>query len=453
VVCHPRPHQANEWGTSVTLLITLVLITGINLLFWSTVGAVRFLEEKLLHRRGRHHRPASETQIEAPIPTEVAVLIAAHNEELVVQKTLESASAFVPLTNIYVVSDGSRDTTADKARASGVNVLELNPNRGKGGALAAAINHFELCQRYEVVLLLDADTVLSPDYLETGLPMFADPKVAAVSGRASNIWHPRLLTLRGQFLAAYRELIYVRMQEFIKYGQAWRHANAVVIVPGFASMYRTSALAKIEVNAPGLVTEDLNMTFEVHHRRLGRIAFHPRAAVGYTQDPDTYGDYIRQVKRWTLTLWQTVRRHGPLHRGRFGATLLLYLAELLTSSIFAVIMLPMLMLKMCVQMHWIDLGPAGTVGWLFQVFSVQTVLIGVVLPQYVFTILVATMRRRPRYLLLGLGFPILLIIDAAITLYTLPRAWIERSTGAWTSPTRRTLEPVTGPVSLNRKGP
>ena len=76
---------------------------------------------------------------------------------------------------------------ADVARAAGANVLELTPNRGKAGALAAGIEHFQLCRRFQVVLLLDADTHLAPDYLATGLPLFDDPEVVAVAGRARTI--------------------------------------------------------------------------------------------------------------------------------------------------------------------------------------------------------------------------------------------------------------------------
>ena len=36
--------------------------------------------------------------------------------------------------------------------------------------------------RFPVVLLLDADTRLSPNYLNTGLPLFNDHDVAAVLG-------------------------------------------------------------------------------------------------------------------------------------------------------------------------------------------------------------------------------------------------------------------------------
>ena len=206
------------------------------------------------------------------------MLVAAHNEELVIADTIRAASQLVDLTNIHIISDGSTDTTATVARAAGANVLELNPNRGKAGALAAGIEHFELCRRFAVVLLLDADTHLAPDYLVTGLPLFDDPGVVAVAGRARTIDDRGSATRLGRFLVAYRERLYVIVQLLMKFGQAAKWANAVTIVPGFASMYRTDALQHIDVRGAGLVIEDFNMTFEIHAKKLGRIEFHPSAA-------------------------------------------------------------------------------------------------------------------------------------------------------------------------------
>src|SRR4029450_7121923 len=97
-------------------------------------------------------------------------------------------------------------------------------------------------------------------------------------------------------------------------------------------MYRTRILSSIDIDAPGLAIEDFNMTFEVHARRLGRIAFHPGRAIAYTQDPHTLRDYSKQVERWSLGFWQTLRRHG-LHVGRFWCLLAAFVAEVLTSSV------------------------------------------------------------------------------------------------------------------------
>ncbi len=204
-------------------------------------------------------------------------MIAAHNEQLVIEKTLDSATAQVPVRQVYVASDGSTDATAQLALERGANVLELNPNRGKAGAIVAAIEHFELAARYDVVMLLDADTVLAHDYLDSSLSLFDDPVVVAVAGRASTIFSPPPDTLAGRILVTYRQRVYLAVQYLLKYGQASRHINVVSIVPGFASMYRTSVLGSIDIDAPGLSIEDYNMTFEIHAKSLGRIAFNPRA--------------------------------------------------------------------------------------------------------------------------------------------------------------------------------
>jgi hypothetical protein len=72
----------------------------------------------------------------------------------------------------------------------------------------------------------------------------------------------------------------------------------------------------------------------------------------------------------------------------------------------------------------------------------ETLAVGVLLPDYLTTLLVAALQRRPKYLLFLPFFVLMRVVDAAITLYTLPRAFVARSTGRWTSPTRRPPELV-----------
>lgn len=273
--------------------ILVVLVLGVTTTLWSVVGLGRLAGFQFAGsaRRPRSGRGVAPIRRSGRIGTDrVAVLVAAHNEEPVIAATVAVARGQVPAGNVFVVSDGSADGTASVARSAGATTLELDPNRGKAGALAAGIETFDLCGRFDVVLLLDADTHLAPDYLRSALPLFDDPEVVAVAGRARTIDDRASPTRVGRFLLAYRERLYLIVQLLMKFGQAARWANAVTIVPGFASMYRTSALAQIDVIGAGLVIEDFNMTFEVHARRLGRIEFHPWAAVAYTQDPDRLGD-------------------------------------------------------------------------------------------------------------------------------------------------------------------
>ena len=457
----------------------LILVLGISTTFWALVGLGRVLDARFRSPRpalrpslqgpnngaDRHGRPGAASSsfgsrdrlqrdgVDWVQPSDVAILVAAHNEELVIDQTISAASALVDVANVHVISDGSKDSTAAVARGAGANVLELNPNRGKAGALAAGIEHFELCRRYKVVLLLDADTHLAPDYLSTGLPLFNDPEVVAVAGRAKTLDDMAPPTRFGRFLVAYRERLYLIVQLLMKFGQATRWANAVTIVPGFASMYRTDALQHIDVVGAGLVIEDFNMTFEIHAKKLGRLEFHPSAATAYTQDPDTFRDYKSQVRRWILGFWQTVRRHR-IQPSVFGVTLLVFIVELVTSSMMFVLLIPVLTVSMLASvLAGVIPDPAAWVLWVGDLLQPQSVVVGVLIPDYLLTIMAALILRRPRYLLLGLAFPLMRIVDAALCLKVLPKAFAGSSSGVWVSPTRRAIAPAGGiPAARNRSG-
>jgi cellulose synthase/poly-beta-1,6-N-acetylglucosamine synthase-like glycosyltransferase len=294
-------------------------------------------------------------------------------------------------------------------------------------------------------MLLDADTRVQPGYFEAALPLFDDPAVAAVAGCVRTD-RGRRLSAAGNLLVGHRQRIYAVGQRVMKFGQTWRRANATHIVPGFASLYRTAVLPRIEMNPPGLVIEDFNMTFEVYQKRLGKVAF-SLAAVAVTQDPDNFGDYVRQTRRWALGLWQTVRRHPP-RANLFSAMLALLLLELVSASLLF-LLLPLVLVILAVP--YLDAAALALPGFgaahavVAAHMNLRTVLLGVGLPDYAMTILAAAVERQPRLLLYGLAFPVLRVIDAAIGISAIPLAWLARSTGRWKSPARRTAAPHPAP--------
>ncbi|MCA1697221.1 MAG: glycosyltransferase family 2 protein, partial [Actinobacteria bacterium] len=304
--------------------------------------------------------------------------------------------------------------------------------------LEEAIERFGLVQRFKAVLLLDADTTILPGYFDAALPLFDDPQVVAVAG-AVRIQYERGLSLIGKVLVCHRQRIYAISQRLLKFGQTWRFTNATHIVPGFASMYRTAVLPQIEMNPPGLVIEDFNMTFEIYQKRLGKVAF-TLGAVAVPQDPDNLRDYVRQIKRWGLGLWQTVRRHPPRFN-LFSAMLTGLLLELLTSSMFF-LLLPFLVVVLAVPAVYPDAlswpGIASLHGVVAAHMTLQVLLLAVTGADLALTCVVALIERRLRFLLLWIFFPFLRVLDAAIALYVFPRAWLS-STGRWTSPARRAV--------------
>lgn len=85
----------------------------------------------------------------------VTAIIPAYNEEQTIGNVIDCVKHVDKVKKIIVVSDGSTDGTADIARASGVDVIELAENVGKGGAIKAGVNE---CGT-EAILFLDADLI------------------------------------------------------------------------------------------------------------------------------------------------------------------------------------------------------------------------------------------------------------------------------------------------------
>jgi biofilm PGA synthesis N-glycosyltransferase PgaC len=449
--------------------VMVILVFGANTTLWGSVGLARLAEGLVRgarprrRPRGRHasavvagRDPEQTQEIVLAVRADgrpyrpgnltvrdVAVLIAAHNESVVISESLAAIVRLVPKSNVHVVSDGSTDDTAALARAAGVNVMQTETNLGKAGALRAAIDHFRLVEKFAVVMLLDADTRVQPAYFSSALPLFDDPRVAAVAGCVRTMWERRL-TAMGTLLVAHRTRVYAMAQRVLKFGQTYSRINATYIVPGFASMYRTDVLPHIDMNPPGVVIEDFNMTFELYQKRLGKVGF-SLGAIAVTQDPDTLRDYLKQTKRWALGLWQTVRRHPP-KANLFSAMLWLILIELLTSSLLF-LFLPLLVIILLVP----DFVTAALTVPVFDTVhaaiasyvNLPDLCYGIVLPDIALTVLVAIVERRPRLLLGTVFFLPLRVFDAGIALYTLPLAWLTRSTGRWTSPTRRALSAET----------
>ncbi len=84
----------------------------------------------------------------------VAAAIPAYDAAPSVGAVVQGTRAVVP--DVLVVDDGSRDATAETARAAGARVLSQPVNRGKGAALALALSEL-FGEGFDGVVTLDAD--------------------------------------------------------------------------------------------------------------------------------------------------------------------------------------------------------------------------------------------------------------------------------------------------------
>jgi biofilm PGA synthesis N-glycosyltransferase PgaC len=453
----------------VETILVLGSVAGVSFGFWLSVGAIRRLSSFKLAALFTTPRARGQKLAHRIAPEQVAAVIPAHNEEAVIQRCIASLSRCIPPMQVFVASDGSTDGTVELARSLGCNVTDIRPNGGKAKALQYVIDREELCSRFKAVLFVDADAEIDPSYLANALPLFDDPDVAVVAVHVMSTWRAdwfpdrrcirdilsgasiatagRVLSGMGKLLyTAYRVRLYRLIQGVYQYGQSSRLLDVSYIAPGVGSIYRTTALAHIDIAAPGLVIEDFNMTFEVHRKHLGRVAYTPSARC-YSEDPFTFRDYFKQIGRWYLGFWQTVRRHG-LRLDKFSFFLLLFTAETLLFSLL-IMLLPVLVVLhafLGVDAYAISASPLGIVE-----VTPYRLVAAYLIADISCTVFVAIYDRRPEILLFAPAFPVLRMVDATTYLTSLLSSLRRADDGKWVSPARQAShEPITSEEHANR---
>jgi len=130
----------------------------------------------------------------------VAAIVPALNEESTIGEVVSVLRSSPLIGEVIVVSDGSVDQTAEKARLAGATVFELPTNAGKGAAMLHGLARTDA----PVVLFFDGDLLgLTADHVEClALPVLSGSRVMNVGirdrGRAVNRLVARLPLIGGQ---------------------------------------------------------------------------------------------------------------------------------------------------------------------------------------------------------------------------------------------------------------
>lgn len=228
----------------------------------------------------------------------LALLIAAYNEELVLAKTIRSAiAAGMKPDHIYVVDDNSSDTTSDVARSllPAANVIKVKRS-GKGLAISRAARRFKLSSRYRWIHIADADGAFAPNYFKVFRRELRTENAAATG---------YIRSLPGKRISEYRVYEYTVGMEIHRRIQTL--LNVVPVIPGPTSCFRADVFEKVNFDNRSL-TEDFDVTLQLHRKKLGKIQFIP-GAVAYTQDPKSLKDYTKQIQRWNRGGLQSMLRY------------------------------------------------------------------------------------------------------------------------------------------------
>jgi cellulose synthase/poly-beta-1,6-N-acetylglucosamine synthase-like glycosyltransferase len=302
------------WG--MFSLITWILLISLIVIFY-----INFVSVPLaIYQKRREIRQAASLSY---CPS-VSILIPAHNEEKVLDKAIESVlEAFYPNDKeIIVIDDGSTDRTYEVAESfcdRGLKVIR-RPNGGK----AVALNHGLLFARGEIIIMVDADSLVGKNTLIELVQPFRDPEVASVAGNIKVLNRVNWLT-RCQAL------------EYIANINVYRRAldvfGSVTVVPGSLGAYRREVLEGSGFYDLDTLVEDFDVTIKA--LKTGKVVQSSSSAVAYTEAPQTLGGLIKQRLRWYRGNFQAVWKHrDAAFNARYGFLQKLVFPFLVVSMLF-----------------------------------------------------------------------------------------------------------------------
>jgi cellulose synthase/poly-beta-1,6-N-acetylglucosamine synthase-like glycosyltransferase len=246
-----------------------------------------------------HGKPAHGPQLS------VAFLIPAHNEARDLAECIRAIDAaavgYPGGCKLYVVDNDSSDNTRAVAREvlaqchSVKGEVLLCPTPGKSRALNLGLSRIT----DDVVIRIDADTIVSPSLLGTVVPWFWDESVGGVSG----------LPLPNE--ATPRWLYPLRIAE-VYYGVAFLRvaqgaADAIMVMPGMIAAYRRTLVEELGGFAEGINGEDADITM-----RIGRLGYRIVTDLDVrvrTEVPETLAHLREQRQRWARGLFHMAGRN------------------------------------------------------------------------------------------------------------------------------------------------
>ena len=258
-----------------------------------------------------------------PARARFAVLIAARNEELVIGPLINSLLTQdypAELYDIWVIPNNCTDHTAQAARSFGARVLPCaRPVRTKGEVLRYAYERLR-GRGYDAWCVFDADNLVHRRFLAEMNSAWLAGAQAAQGFRDSK--NPYDTPLSGC-----SSLYYWMLNRFHNGGRAGLDLSALITGTGF--MISSRLLDRLGGWNSETISEDLELTAQCVLAGE-RVWWAPRA-ITYDEQPLTWGESLKQRRRWTSGTLQVAGRYLPLLARALWTAPSLALADLMAT--------------------------------------------------------------------------------------------------------------------------
>lgn len=284
-----------------------------------SINCLPFLQQK----QKKRYRPGPVSE------KSISVLIPCYNEEKMIKTSIENMKTltYESLEIIYI-NDGSSDNTQEKLqqllhltqashvplnkikhkKASNFFQSQLYPNifvldkenGGKADALNAGIEY----SKNELIVTLDADTIITDRALPAVNETFEEQGVVAAGGMVHVLQTKTKKLLSGLSLRSTNLLVRAQTLDFLrafyitKVSQA--RFSALSIISGAFGIFRKDMLLTVG-GYRSTIGEDIDITLRIQREIFGdkdkKVVFIPEA-ICYTELPETIRDLFRQRIRW-----------------------------------------------------------------------------------------------------------------------------------------------------------
>jgi cellulose synthase/poly-beta-1,6-N-acetylglucosamine synthase-like glycosyltransferase len=230
-----------------------------------------------------------------PLP-KVSILIPAHNEEVVIERTIKAMLKLKyprEKLEIIVINDNSSDRTGeiiDRYHQQYPQIIPVHtkpPNAGKGKS--GALNQGLLASSGEIIVVYDADNTpesMALHYLV--LAMQNDPKAGVIVGKF------RVVNSKQTLLTRFINIETISFQWMAQAGR-WFWFK-VCTIPGTNFSIRRSIITELGGWDEKALAEDTELTIRVYN--LGYyIRFFP-AAITWEEEPEVWKVWWKQRTRW-----------------------------------------------------------------------------------------------------------------------------------------------------------
>jgi cellulose synthase (UDP-forming) len=265
------------------LLVSIFMWTGISriLLNWYQIARVKF-----------YPSPSNTTQFSVAIFT-----TAAPGEPLsMFEKTFEALRQLSYPCTVYFLDGTGNAAYKKRSDAFGFKHMDLSH---VDGAKAGKINEALKRTNEDIVLVLDPDHIVFPNFLDEVLPFFNDPKVGFV--QVSQGYYNQSRSPVAQAAAEQSYLFYGPTQMY--YG-----SNKKAVAIGANCVFRRKALESIDGHAKGLA-EDLLTSMRLHAKGWDSI-YHP-VIVNRGLVPEDFDGFSKQQLKWARGLFEVLFEEYP----------------------------------------------------------------------------------------------------------------------------------------------